>query len=280
MLCGPLQKEVTMNESAIAEAAQLIWQHWSGGTQMSALPEHCRPANRAEGYAVQAKVARLSGQTTLGWKIAASSVAGQKHINVDGPLAGRLLAHTVFAEGSAEANAMNVKHNILMVAEPEIVFRMARPLPPFANGASYAVAAVMAAVETLHLAIEIPDTRYIDFLKVGAPSLIADMACAALWVVGPAVTAAWRDIDLSQHEVVAHKNGSFSAKGSGANVLGDPRIALTWIANELCAYGAGLQAGDYVTTGTCVVPVPVKRGDTVLMDFGVLGRIAASCASA
>ena len=266
-----------MNEAAIAEAAQTIWKHWSQGKQMSALPERCRPANRADGYAIQAEVAQLSGQATVGWKIAASSVAGQKHINVDGPLAGRLLAHTVFAEGSAAANAMNLSHNILKVAEPEIVFRMARPLPPLANGASYAVTEVMAAVGTLHLAIEIPDTRYTDFLNVGAPSMIADMACAALWVVGSATMAAWRDIDLSQHGVVAHKNGAFAAKGNGANVLGDPRMALTWIANELCAYGEGLLAGDYVTTGTCVVPIPITHGDTLRMDFGVLGSIAAAC---
>ncbi len=269
-----------MNESAITEAAQLIWRHWSDGMQMTALPEHCRPASRADGYAVQAEVARLSGQTTAGWKIAASSVAGQKHINVDGPLAGRLLANTVFAEGSGAASTINLGHNILMVAEPEIVFRMAQPLPPLANGANYSPAEVMAAVRTLHLAIEIPDTRYSDFLTIGAPSMIADMACAAMWVVGPAVTTAWRDIDLSQHDVTAYKNGELVAKGSGANVLGDPRIALTWIANELCAYGPGLQAGDYVTTGTCVVPVPITHGDTLLMQFGVLGTIAAGCAIA
>ena len=268
-----------MKQSSITEAAKMIWQHWSAGTQLTALPEHCQPANRAEGYAVQAEVARLSGQASAGWKIAASSIAGQKHINVDGPLAGRLLANTVFAEGSGAANAINLSHNILRVAEPEIVFRMAQPLPPLANGANCSVAEVMAAVGSLHLAIEIPDTRFSDFLKVGAPSMIADMACASLWVVGPAVTVKWRDIDLSQHEVVAYKNGVPVAKGSGANVLGDPRTALTWIANELCTYGTGLQAGDYVTTGTCVVPVAITHGNTLLMDFGVLGSIAAVCAS-
>ena len=268
-----------MNQSAIAEAAQLIWQHWHHGTQMTALPERCRPANRADGYAVQAEVARLSGQATVGWKIAASSVAGQQHINVDGPLAGRLLANNVFSEGSIAASALDVRQNILRVAEPEIVFRMTQPLPPRANGTNYSIGEVMAAVGALHLAIEIPDTRYSDFLKVGAPSMIADMACAALWVVGPAATGAWRDIDLSRHEVVASKNGTFAAKGSGTNVLGDPRIALTWIANELCTYGTGLQAGDYVTTGTCVIPVPITPGDTLLMDFGVLGSVAAACAA-
>lgn len=269
-----------MNESAIAEAAQLIWHHWSERTQMTSLPEHCRPTNRADGYAVQAEIARLSGQATVGWKIAASSVAGQKHINVDGSLAGRLLANTVFAEGSGAASAIDLSRNILLVAEPEMVFRMAQPLPPLANGAKYSLAVVMAAVQTLHLGIEVPDTRYRDFLTVGAPSIIADMACAAMWVVGPAVTTAWRDIDLSLHDVTAYKNSELVAKGSGANVLGDPRIALTWIANELCTYGAALQAGDYVTTGTCVVPVPITHGDTLLMEFGVLGSIAAGCAIA
>ena len=267
-----------MNESAVTEAAQLIWQHWREGTLMTALPEHCRPEDRAEGYAVQARVAHQSGQATVGWKIAASSVAGQKHINVDGPLAGRLLANTVFAEGSTAANALNLKNNILKVAEPEIVFCMAHPLPPRAHSRAYSIDEVIRAVDTLHLAIEVPDTRFSDFLSVGAPSLIADLACAALWVVGPAVTAPWREMDLSRHEVAAYKNGALVATGSGANVLGDPRLALAWIANELCTFGAGLLAGDYVTTGTCVVPVPITHGDTLLMNFGVLGTVASACA--
>lgn len=44
----------------------------------------------------------------------------------------------------------------------------------------------MAAVATLHLAIEIPDSRYRDFCAVGAPRPIADDACAHLSVLGPA----------------------------------------------------------------------------------------------
>lgn len=78
---------------------------------------------------------------------------------------------------------------------------------------------------------------------------------------------------------MAYKNGRIAATGSGANVLGDPRSALTWIANELAAYEGGLKAGDYVTTGTSVVPVPIMAGDTLTMDFGALGRICANCAA-
>ena len=65
-------------------------------------------------------------------------------------------------------------------------------------------------------------------------------------------------------------------EGSGANVLGDPRVALTWIANELRQFAEGLRAGDVVITGTCLAPVPVAPGDFVRMDFGELGAVNAT----
>lgn len=136
----------------------------------------------------------------------------------------------------------------------------------------YGTEEVLAAVATLHPAIEVPDSRYRDFVRVGAPQLIADNACASWFALGPATDAPWRDIDLARHPVTAFVNGKLTQTGSGANVLGDPRVALTWIANELSRLGTGLRAGEVVTTGTCVVPVAVKAGDTVAADFGPIGR--------
>ncbi len=264
-----------MNDAAVNTAAQRIAENLRDSRQQDALPESCRPTSRAEGYAVQAEVARLLGQRGIGWKIAATSVAGQRHIGVDGPLAGRLLADRVFAAGTAAANSIDLRRNLLRVVEAEFAFRIGSALPPrTAADGSYTVDEVMAVVASLHLAIEIPDCRLTDFLHVGAPSLIADLACASWWIVGDAVTVNWRTIDLAAHPVTAYKAGAFAAAGIGSNVLGDPRVALTWLANELCVYGDGLLAGDYVTTGTCVVPVPCAPGDSFLMDFGMLGTIA------
>ena len=48
-------------------------------------------------------------------------------------------------------------------------------------------------------------------------------------------------------------------------------VALAWLVNELRAYADGIAAGQFVTTGTCVVPVPIHRGDTVRVDFGDFG---------
>ena len=57
-------------------------------------------------------------------------------------------------------------------------------------------------------------------------------------------------------------------------VLGDPRLAVTWLANELSQLGIALAAGQTVSTGTCVVPMAIAPGDEVCGDFGVLGTIS------
>ena len=211
----------------------------------------------------------MSGQDTFGWKIAATSKAGQQHIGVDGPLAGRLLQKRVFNSGAA----VSLSNNIMNVAEAEFAFRMARNLPPRAT--PYSIEEVMAAVETMHPAIEIPDSRYENFVAVGAAQLIADNACASYFVLGQATVTDWRQYDMANHLVVTNVNGSMTREGKGANVLGDPRIALTWIANELSLSGDMLSAGQVITTGTCIVPTEITPGDSVVADFGIFGCVDA-----
>jgi 2-keto-4-pentenoate hydratase len=258
-----------MNDTDIKTAANILWQHWNQGTRFDELPAACRPTNRAEAYAIQAAWGRLSGQSISGWKIAATSIAGQKHIGVDGPLAGRLLANRVLANGAT----ISLADNAMRVAEAEFVFRFAHSLPP--RETPYDVDEVLAAVDSLHPGIEVPDSRYQDFIRVGAPQLIADDACARWFVLGEATTANWREHDLVAHRVTAYKNGQYIGDGTGLNVLGDPRVALTWLVNELRQYGGGIQAGEFVTTGTCIVPLAIEAGDVLRFDFGEFGLIEA-----
>jgi 2-keto-4-pentenoate hydratase len=260
------------SKTSAQEAAGIIWQHWEASTRIDALPASCRPADRAAAYAIQREIVKLSGQRVVGWKIAATSAAGQHHIGVDGPLAGPLLAKKVLSSGAS----VPLLGNIMNVAEAEFAFEMAISLPP--RQVPYVKEEVMAAVATLAPAIEIPDTRFNDFAKAGAPQLIADCACGCWFVFGPKTRANWRRWDLIGHRATAYRNGEVAAEGEGANVLGDPRIALTWIANELATYGEGLKAGDMVSTGTCIVPVAVVPGDEFRVDFGELGAVSARIA--
>ena len=77
------------------EAGRIILRCWTGGEVIDALPDECRPRTIADGYAAQRTLVAASSEPVLGWKIAATSASGQHHINVDGPIAGRLLASRV-----------------------------------------------------------------------------------------------------------------------------------------------------------------------------------------
>lgn len=253
-------------------AAAILWKNWHERTRINELPPSVRPADRAAGYSTQKDIVKCSGQKIAGWKIAATSAAGQKHIGVDGPLAGPLLANRVLKDDSI----VPLDGNIMMVAEAEFAFTFARALPTRAT--SYTQEEVLDAVGSLHPAIEVPDSRYNDFAKVGAPQLIADTACADWFVLGAPTSADWRARDLVAHTVTAYRDDEPVATGSGTNVLGDPRIALTWLVNELSTYADGIAAGQVVTTGTCVIPVPIHRGATFRADFGEFGTVRAKLA--
>ena len=256
-----------MKPDAVAQAAEILLDNRNRGTRIGQLPPECRPAGRADGYAIQDAMLRHSGDEAAGWKIAATSAAGQAHIAVDGPLAGRLWRTRIVTDGAT----VSLRGNAMRVVEAEFAFRMARALPP--RGTPYAVDEVLAAASALHLGIEVPDSRFEPFTQAGMAQLIADNACTGWYVLGAEVAAPWRERDLVRHAVTAYRNGEVGARGDGSAVLGDPRVALAWIANELATYGEGLQAGEIVTTGTCIKPMEVGEGDAVRMDFGDFGDV-------
>ena len=258
------------NSSPAARTAELIWSHWQRGEVLGALPADIRPKTRVEGYAAQAALQLLSTSAMIGWKIAATSANGQAHIGVPGPIAGRLFKERVYEDGAV----LPIIGSRMRVAEPEFAFRMARDLPPRTK--LYTVNEVMAAVATLHPAIEVPDSRFSDFAKVGEAQLIADNACTHQVVIGRATDADWRGVDLSQHKARAQVVGKIDREGIGSNVLGDPRLALTWLTNELSGLGITLAAGQVVITGTCAAPLAIGAGDRLLMDFGAFGKVSAT----
>ncbi len=251
------------------QAAHLLAGAWLRGEHLPGLPDGCRPSNRAQGYAVQALWPGVAGRVA-GWKIAATSEAGQRHIHVSGPIAGPVFAHRVVAHGAT----VSLAANRMRVAECEIVFRFGRTLAPRAQG--WTQGEVLAAIESVHPGIEVPDSRFVHFESAGEAQLIADCACSNDMVLGAPVPADARVLDLAGLAVQARVSDGRTPQGVGSNVLGDPVRALVWFVNEIGAAGQAVERGQFLTTGACVPPIPVEPGQRVEADFGWVGRIAAS----
>ncbi|MDB5801837.1 MAG: hydratase/decarboxylase [Rhodocyclales bacterium] len=202
-------------------------------------PEDCRALHinsRAEAYAVQAAVWQ-SQQGTMrphAWKIGNSS---------DDPAPVRAAMPRVTENGSGILAA----DFRLCGIEAEIAVRFARDLPPRASG--WSRDEVLAAIGSVHVAIEIVDTALQDYAAAGPFLRLADSMLHGGFVLGEALLDWYA---LPWHELTAQ---SFladvcCAERTGGHPHVDPLALLPWWANEGSHDWSGVQAGDIVTTGT------------------------------
>ncbi|MBV8730536.1 MAG: fumarylacetoacetate hydrolase family protein [Acidobacteriia bacterium] len=249
-------------------AAELLSEARIRHVRLPELPEASRPKDAAEAYQCQSVVVAnwLShyGGEVSGYKIACTNSTAQRQLSVPGPFWGQLLSALCFASPAR----LDASQFFMRVIEAEFGFRMARNLPPGAAPRSHED--IVDAVEGVIPSIEIVDSRFDDWLRVGAPSLISDNACNAAWVHGPLV-ADWRELNLVEQPVTVTVNGQLVRKGSGAAVLGSPLNALAWLVDALSARGIGLRAGQYITTGVTTEVYFAEQGDHVIGDFGAAG---------
>ena len=254
-----------MTAQEFGRAAGELWQAWSSGRHLNALPPDLRPGDLDEGYAIQRALDELAGPPA-GWKIAATSKAGQDHLGASGPMVGRLYELQRGEPGSA----LSVSGMRMRSAEPEFAFVLSEDLAPRSGPPS--LDEVLAAVGSLVLAIEVPDSRFSDFTQVGVPSLAADSMCGGYFIAGRSV-ADWRSLDLAAQPARLLSDGREVSTGSGANVLGDPREALRWMAGEVLGRGWPLRAGDIVLTGASAAPIAVHARDSLEAVFDGLGSV-------
>ena len=66
------------------------------------------------------------------------------------------------------------------------------------------------------------------------------------------------------------------AQATGDAVMGDPCASLAWLANKLAEYGRGLEAGQYVMSGSFTRQFPLRSGDAARTRFEGIGAVAVS----
>lgn len=255
-----------MKKKDLARAVEIMADAWQVGTALIELPEECRPKTAAEGMQLQDALAEALGFELGGWKIGCTSEYAQKLLKTDGPFAGRVFAARCNLSGATLSGLVYKLRGL----EGEFAFVLGKDLKP--RKRPYTRAEVRDAVMELRPAIEIVDSRFTDWLAVNTPSLIADMGCNAALILGAPVKG-WKKIDLTKATAKMKVDGKVVGSGKGADALGDPLLALTWLANLLRERG-GLKAGQIVSTGTCTGFHKAAEKCKVVADFGKLGKVS------
>ncbi len=241
-------------------------------TVLDTFPGGAFPESTDEAYAVLDNIAAQFGVPIGGWKAALTNDTIMKKMRTNSPACGPLFQPYIMAS----PKLLNLPADSMRGLECEFAFRMRDNLP--SRQEPYTDDEVFAAVESLHPAIEVVDSRVKDGMAHGAVAIIADHCANAAFVHGAGKTD-WRDIDLAAHTVQLTVNGDPAATGTGSEVLGDPRNSLVWVANFLSRRGKGLKAGAWVTTGSTMGIYPAPSGSTAVADFGSLGRVEVSFAA-
>ncbi|MGY4100224.1 2-keto-4-pentenoate hydratase [Nocardia sp. R16R-3T] len=204
-----------------------------------------------------------SGAKVVGHKVGLSSLAMQQMMGVDEPDYGHLLADmAVCADVPVETSRYLVPR-----VEVEVGFILGADLP----GADCTEADVLAATVGYAPSIELIDSRIKDW-QIGLADTISDNASSAGFVLGAARVAP-KDLDTKAIDAVLTRNGEVVAQGRSDAVLGDPVIAVAWLARKVASFGVRLTAGDIVLPGSCTRAVDVRAGDCFHAEFAGLGSV-------
>lgn len=220
------------------------------------LPEALRPLDLEAGWQLQQQVTRQLGQPVGGWKASL-------------PQPGKLVAAPIYQPVISREAVCAVPFPLgadAVKVEPELAFVLAQDLPP--REQAYTEAEIDAAIGTVHAALEICASRYIDHAGLPFAELLADgIVNNGLWL-GPELGA----VDVVAFELNWQIAGAPAQNVQAVHPDGHPRAPLYWLANFLSERGVGLQAGQAVITGSYAGVLTLPMGKRTQFDYAGLAR--------
>ena len=255
----------------INKAADILYNSRINLKRIQSLPLQCNPSNKKEGYLIQDALINkylLSKRNILviGKKVGCTNKAAQDQINVNEPFYGNIISSY-----SAKSDCSLKTNNFFKpFIEPEFSFKIKKDIPIIDT--PYSFEKICEYIELVLPSIEIVDSRFKDWTKVGINNLIADNAVNAFWIHGNE-TKKLNEYNFSNHKVNVYINNKIVEEGNSRNVLKNPINSITWLVNSLAKQGKYLSQNNYVSTGTCTPAIQVNKGDKVVADFGKLGKV-------
>lgn len=229
------------------------------------LSQSMQGLSATEAYEIARLANSMRASTPIGYKLGFTSAAMRAQMGVDQPNFGVLLEGSAVPPGEAIAFSSLI-HPLV---EPEFTFRMGRDLA----GADVSAADAWQAVDGVAPSLEIVDSRY-ERYQFAAVDNIADNSSAARFVLGPFLRREQAG-DLRETRVQLLRDGQPVDSGTGAAAMGDPAVALAWLARELAARGARIRAGDLVMTGGLTRAHEARAGCRFTAAFDGFGTVVA-----
>ena len=147
-----------------------MWNIIKNEELIKSLPKELIPKSKKEVYEIKKIYKSFTNFEHIGYKIAATSIDGQKHIKVSGPILGMLFKHNVYSNN----NTINFTNYTMGVAEAEIAFKLSKNISSHLKE----IKEINRYIDCVIPAIELPETRFNNFESAEEFLLIADNASA------------------------------------------------------------------------------------------------------
>ncbi|MCL2533752.1 MAG: fumarylacetoacetate hydrolase family protein [Nocardiaceae bacterium] len=260
--------EPTISEETITQAATRLATAAKTGVACAPINDLIGPSDIGVAYRVQQKLIDWQiedGAVIVGRKIGATSLAVQTQLGVDQPDFGVLFDNM----DVSDLPEVPTERMLQPKAEAEVAFRLGADLAEGDLDLDQIRAAVTGAVA----ALELVDSRIADW-KILITDTVADNASSGLYVLGDN----WVTLDEFEPKDVVMKmyaDDELVSEGNGEACLGDPLIALQWLARTAREYGEPLRAGQVVLSGALGPMVPAAPGVTIRAELSTLGTVTA-----
>jgi len=258
---------MTTVSTQLTEAARQLYDAQISGIPIQPLTQTFPDMDVPQAYSIQRiNLARQIGDGRVLWghKIGLTSAAMQELLGVDEPDFGYVLDSMVLPDGVA----VPVTAFCAPRVEPEVAFRMRDPL----RGPGVTVADVMAATEAVAPALEIVDSRIVDW-RITLADTIADNASSGAVVLGDWVPL-HQAPSLPDTTATLFVNDTTVTTGPGTAVMGDPAAAVAWLANALAKYDTTIAAGEFVMSGSYTTASFVVAGDRAAATVSGIGSVS------
>ncbi|WP_068672077.1 2-keto-4-pentenoate hydratase [Oceanobacillus sp. Castelsardo] len=235
--------------------------------EIKALTDRNKNLTVQDAYQIQLESVKLKteqGKRVIGKKVGLTNKAMQQMLNIDEPDYGHLFEDMKVNNG----DTVNVDSMIAPRVEAEIGFVLKEDL----RGPDITFLDVIMATDYVVPTIEIIDSRIADW-KIELVDTVADNGSSAKVVIGQN-RKSLDEINLRTNGMILMKNKEIVTTGSGSAALGHPAEAIAWLANKLSEFDIVLKKGELILPGALSFAVPVSKGDKIVADFGVLGKVS------
>lgn len=259
---------MTVPDHLLDEAAKRLEEAYATRTPCEPIRDLIGETDIAAAYAVQNRQTDhrvRAGARIVGRKTGLTNPAVQAQLGVDQPDFG-VLFDDMDVTGLPEVPSDRL---LQPKAEAELAFVLKDDLLE----GDLDVEQCRAAVDHARAAIEIVDSRVADW-QIKITDTVADNASSGLYVLGD------KEVPLTELEPVEVRmsmtqDGEVVSEGDGSMCLGDPLIALSWLARIAREYGQPLTAGQVVLSGALGPMVSAPPGSTFEATIHPLGTVTA-----